>query len=74
MAKKAARKRSTAKRDLVNTGRDKRYVKRSAKGRFKESDDVSRSASTDRRKSAKKKTKSGYGDQGDRKGRAAKKK
>ena len=63
----AAKKRSTSKRELNDTGSDKRYVKRTAKGRFKESDDVGRAASADRRKSAKKKTKSGYGDQGDRK-------
>ena len=60
-------KRSTAKRELIKTGSDKRYVKRSGKGRFKESDDVGRSQSADRRKSAKKTAKSGYGDQGDRK-------
>lgn len=60
-------KRSTSKRELINTGSDKRYVKRSGTGRFAESDDVGRSQSTDRRRSAKKTAKSGYGDQGDRK-------
>ena len=60
-------KRSTSKRDLVDTGADKRYMKRTAKGRFKESDDVSRSSSSDRRRAAKTRTKAGYGDQGDRK-------
>ncbi|CAN5725322.1 hypothetical protein BH18ACI5_BH18ACI5_18080 [soil metagenome] len=63
----AAKKRSTSKRELNDTGTDKRYVTRTAKGRFKESDDVSRSASADQRKPARRKTKSGYGDQGDRK-------
>ena len=76
MAKKAtarkSAKRSSSKRDLVKSGSTKRYVKRTAKGKFKESDDVSRSLSADSRKSAKKATKAGYGDQGDRK--ASKKK
>ena len=66
VARKSARKRSTSKRKLIDTGTDTRYVKRSAKGRFKESDDVSRSLSADRRTKAKKSTTSGYGDQGDR--------
>ena len=71
MAKKAARKssarkRGSSKRELINTGRDKRFVKRTARGRFKESDDVSRSLSADRRRSTKRTTTSGYGDQGDR--------
>ena len=46
MAKKATRKtakRSSAKRDLINTGTDARYVKRAADGSFRESDDVGRS-------------------------------
>jgi hypothetical protein len=77
-AAKSAKKRSTSQRELIDTGTDKRYVKRTAKGRFKESDDVSRSLSADRRKTAKKSTKAGFGDQGDRKrasgGRSAKKK
>ena len=76
MAKKAttrkSAKRGSSKRDLVDTGSNKRYVKRTAKGKFKENDDVSRSLSADSRKSAKKATKAGYGDQGDRK-RASKK-
>ena len=76
--KGTARKRSTSKRDLIAPRGDKRFVKRTAKGRFKEGDDAGRSLSADRRKTAKKKTKSGYGDQGDRKrtakSRSAKKK
>jgi hypothetical protein len=58
--------RGSGKRQLIDTGRDKRYVKRDGKGQFKESDDVSRSLSADRRKKAKTKVQSGYGDQGDR--------
>ena len=55
-----------AKRELIDTGTDKRYVRRNAKGQFKESDDVGRSLRSDRRRSAKTKVKSGYGDRGDR--------
>ena len=58
-----------AKRQLINTGTDKRFVKRSAKGQFKESDDVSRSLGADQRTKAKQTVKSGRGDQGDRKRR-----
>jgi hypothetical protein len=32
-----------AKRELIDTGNDKRYVRRDKKGQFKESDDVGRS-------------------------------
>ena len=76
--KKTTSARSTSKRESIDTGTDKRFVKRSAKGRFKDSDDVGRSLTVDRRKTAKKKTRSGYGDQGDRqrtsKSRSTKKK
>jgi hypothetical protein len=53
------------KRELINTGTDKRYVRRNKKGQFKESDDVSRSLSQDVRRRAKIVVKSGYGDRGD---------
>jgi hypothetical protein len=36
-------KRKAAKRELIDTGKNKRYVSRSATGQFKESDDVGRS-------------------------------
>jgi hypothetical protein len=55
------------KRELINTGTDKRYVRRAKDGTFKESDDVGKSLSQDRRKTAKTKVKSGQGDKGDRK-------
>lgn len=60
MAKRAAA------RELINTGSDKRYVRRNASGQFKESDDVSRSLAQDRRQKAKTKTVKGQGDRGDR--------
>jgi hypothetical protein len=72
MAKKAAAKKTgtkrkaAAKRERINTGTDKRFVRRGAAGKFKESDDVGKSLSTDRRKKAKTKAKRGQGDKGDR--------
>ncbi len=47
-AKKASSKK---KRELIDTGTDKRYVRRDDEGKFVESDDVvARSAKTKRRK------------------------
>jgi hypothetical protein len=66
--KRATKKKSTrkaAKRTLIAPRGDKRYVRRSKKGRFKESDDVSASLSSDRRKKATRKAKPGQGDKGD---------
>ncbi len=54
-------------RELIDTGTDKRYVRRDEQGQFKESDDVGRSLSTDRKRKAKTTTKAGQGDKGDRK-------
>ncbi|CAD7035301.1 hypothetical protein REJC140_03391 [Pseudorhizobium endolithicum] len=56
-----------SKRELIDTGTDKRYVRRDKQGRFKESVDVSRSLSADRRHEAKHGAKPGEGDKGDRK-------
>jgi hypothetical protein len=71
MAKRKAAKKTTgrkraAKRELINTGSDKRFVRRGSKGRFKESDDAAKALPSDRRKKAKRKVKSGQGDKGDR--------
>jgi hypothetical protein len=59
-------KRQAAKRELINTGTDKRYVRRDARGRFGESDDVGRATAQDRRRAAASKAKKGQGDRGDR--------
>ena len=64
-----AKKRKAAKRELIDTGRDKRYVRRGRKGQFKESDDVGRSLAADRRKKARKVAKKGQGDKGDQRRR-----
>jgi hypothetical protein len=53
-------------RELIDTGRDKRFVRRDENGQFKESDDVGRSLAADRRQHAKTKVKPGQGDRGDR--------
>ena len=66
MAKKAA-KRSSGKRDLVRRKSASAYAKRTGRGKFKAMDDVGRSQKADRPRKAKRKVKSGYGDQGDRK-------
>jgi hypothetical protein len=70
MAKRATKKtakRPAAKRELIAPRGDKRYIRRDPRGRIKESDDVSRSLSQDRRRKAKKAAKPGQGDRGDRK-------
>ena len=56
-----------AKRELIDTGTDKRYVTRDAKGQFKESVDVGRSLAADQRQHAKTDVKSGHGGEGDHK-------
>ena len=61
-----AKKRSTSKRDLLKKKTGKAFAKRTATGRFKEIDPVKRSLASDRRKKAKRKVRSGHGDQGDR--------
>lgn len=55
-------------RELIDTGTDKRYVRRDEHGRFKESDDVGRSLASDVRQRATRATKKGQGDKGDQAG------
>ena len=57
----------SAKREAIDTGTDKRYVRRDTEGQFKESDDTGRSLAQDRKSKAKTVEKSGQGDKGDRK-------
>jgi hypothetical protein len=61
--RKKASKRS--KRTLIAPRGDKRYIRRDARGRIKESDDVGRSLSSDRRTRAKTKAPKGQRDRGD---------
>jgi hypothetical protein len=60
-------KKKAAKRELIDTGHDKRFVRRDESGEFNESDDVGRSLAQDRKRKSKKATSSGQGDRGDRK-------
>ena len=57
----------TGKRELIDTGTDKRYVRRDDKGRFEDVVDVGKSLSQDRKRQAKHEAKAGQGDRGDRK-------
>jgi len=59
-------KRTAHKRELINTGTSKRYVRRNDEGQFHEVDDQHRSLSQDRRRHAKTPAKAGQGDRGDR--------
>lgn len=68
MATKRATGKKKSHRERIDTGTDQRYVRRDAKGRFDESDDVGRSLSQDRRRKAKRAASSGQGDRGDRRG------
>lgn len=63
------KKSESTKRELIDTGTDKRYVRRDDKGQFKESDDQGRSLSSDIRQHAKTKVPPGQGDRGDQKPR-----
>jgi hypothetical protein len=55
-------------RELIDTGTDKRYVRRDEDGQFKESDDVGRSSAQDQKRDSKTNPKRGEGDKGDRQG------
>ena len=60
-------KKGNGKRELIDTGADKRYVRRDAEGQFKESDDLGRSLARDVQQHAKTTVKSGQADRGDQK-------
>ena len=53
-------------RELIDTGTDKRFVRRDEDGKFKESDDVGRSLAQDQKRHSNTKPKRGEGDKGDR--------
>jgi hypothetical protein len=65
MAEKAATRKKQSKRELIDTGKDKRYVRRNEKGQFDEVADVGKSLSQDVRKHAKTVVPAGQGDRGD---------
>ena len=53
-------------RELIDTGTDKRFVRRDREGKFSESDDVGRSLAQDQKRDSATKPKKGEGDTGDR--------
>ena len=53
-------------RELIDTGTDKRFVRRDHDGKFSESDDVGRSLASDQKRHSSTKPKRGEGDKGDR--------
>lgn len=53
-------------RELIDTGTDKRFVRRDPQGQFKESNDVGRSLAQDQKRDSSTKPKKGEGDKGDR--------
>ena len=57
---------ASGKRELIDTGTDKRYVRRDEQGRFDEVVDKGRADSQDRKRDAENTTTSGHGDRGDR--------
>ena len=61
-----AKKHPAGKRDTVRRKSGTLYAKHAAHGRFKEMDEKGRSLKVDRRRKAKRKVRSGYGDRGDR--------
>ena len=67
MANKNSAGSKSSDRELIDTGADKRYVRRDDKGQFEESDDVGRSLAQDVRQAAKTKVPAGQGDRGDQK-------
>ena len=52
-------------RELIDTGTDKRYVRRDEDGKFKESDDQTRSLSQDQKRKAENDKPRNQGDKGD---------
>ena len=60
-----AERKNDSKRELIDTGTDKRFVRRDEDGRFDEVDDVGKSLSQDVRQHAKNTVRSGQGDRGD---------
>ena len=62
-----AGKTTKSHRELVDTGSDKRFVRRDEKGRFDEVADVGRSLRKDVKQSAKTEVPPGQGDRGDQK-------
>jgi hypothetical protein len=63
---KSTAKRGSGKRTLPKARNATFFARRTASGRFREMDGQGRSLAADRRRKAKRRTKSGYADRGDR--------
>jgi len=64
-----AERKSKSHRELIDTGNDKRYVRRNDEGQFDEVVDVGRSLAQDQKHKAKHEVPPGQGDRGDQKKR-----
>jgi hypothetical protein len=64
--KRSSPKRGSGKRELLKSRNATFFARRTGSGRFKDMDERGRSLTADRRRKAKTRTKSGYGDKGDR--------
>ena len=65
--KRKTARRKAARRELIDTGTNKLFVRRNRRGTsFKEVEDTGRSLAADRRRKAKTVAKRGQGDRGDR--------
>jgi hypothetical protein len=64
--KSSTPKRGSGKRELLKSRNATFFARRTSRGRFKEMDERGRSLTADRRRKAETRTKSGYGDKGDR--------
>lgn len=62
-----AKKEAKSHRELIDTGKDKRFVRRNEQGQFEDVADVGRSLARDRQQQAKTKVPPGQGDRGDQK-------
>jgi len=62
-----AEQKGQSDRELIDTGTDKRYMRRDEQGQFEESDDVGRSLTQDVRQRAETEVRPGQGDRGDQK-------
>ena len=64
-----AKKEQKSHRELIDTGKDKRFVRRDEMGQFDDVADVGRSLAQDRKQHAKTEVPPGQGDRGDQKKR-----
>lgn len=60
-------KKEKSHRELIDTGHDKRFVRRDQEGQFDEVADVGRSLARDTKQAAQRKVPPGQGDRGDQK-------